>query len=174
MLMLVSGNLTTLVDNATRCVFIAVFAFIHYWNKMNSVYVIYTRWKNLKKTSSMVDGAVSYHRPENVRRMKVEKNKPIVNVLNKTKKEDHPNLWQIQQDRERELIEEKKQAKKDQLVEQRVKAKERNLAAKRLKEYHERQEEDIQNTIERTRLENLNLSDSESESDESQGSFLGF
>ena len=46
--------------------------------KKSSVYVIYTRWKNLKKTNDMVDGQVSYHRPENIKRISVEKNGPIV------------------------------------------------------------------------------------------------
>ena len=141
---------------------------------MNSVYVVYTRWKNLKKTNSMQDGAVSYHRPDNVRRRKVEKNKPVVNALNKTKIEDHPNLWQLQQDREREMVDEKKQAKKKQIVEERMKQKERNLAAQKTKEYHEEQEKGIDAQIERTRLENLNLSDDDNDSDESEGSLLGF
>lgn len=65
---------------------------------MNSVYVVYTRWKNLKKTSQMVDGQVGFHRPENVRRMEVSKNNTIVNALNKTKEEHHPDLFQQQQD----------------------------------------------------------------------------
>jgi hypothetical protein len=76
--------------------------------KMNSVYVVYTRWKNLKKTSSMVDGQVGFHRPENVRRMKVEKNNAIVNKLNKTKEEKYPDLFQMQQDRLREIQQQKK------------------------------------------------------------------
>jgi vacuolar-type H+-ATPase subunit I/STV1 len=76
--------------------------------KMNSVYVIYTRWKNLKKTSQMVEGQVSYHRPENVRRMKVEKNNAIVNRINKTKEEKYPDLYQMQQDRLREIQQQKK------------------------------------------------------------------
>lgn len=46
--------------------------------KRSSVPVVYTRWKNLKKTHSMVDGQVGFHRPENVRRIEVEKNGPIV------------------------------------------------------------------------------------------------
>jgi hypothetical protein len=78
----------------------------------SSVYVVYTRWKNLKKTNSMVDGQVGFHRPENVRRMNVEKNNSIVNALNKTKKERHPDLFQEQQDRMKEIIAEKKQKKR--------------------------------------------------------------
>lgn len=67
--------------------------------KKNSVYVVYTRWKNLRKSSQMVDGQVGYHRPENVRRCKVEKNKPIVNAINKTKVEKHPDLAALQRKR---------------------------------------------------------------------------
>jgi vacuolar-type H+-ATPase subunit I/STV1 len=76
--------------------------------KLNSVYVVYTRWKNLKKTNQMVEGQVSYHRPENVRRMKVEKNNAIVNKINKTKEEKYPDLYQMQQDRLREIQQQKK------------------------------------------------------------------
>mmetsp|Transcript_3925 Transcript_3925/g.7482 ORF Transcript_3925/g.7482 Transcript_3925/m.7482 type:complete len:163 (-) Transcript_3925:80-568(-) len=65
--------------------------------KRNSVYVIYTYWKNLKKTADMVDGQVSYHRPQNVRRCEVEKHNSIVNQLKKTKEERHPNLYEEQQ-----------------------------------------------------------------------------
>ncbi|KAL7466468.1 hypothetical protein ACHAXS_006767 [Conticribra weissflogii] len=87
--------------------------------KKSSVYVVYTRWKNLKKvsllcslTSSMVDGQVGFHRPENVRRVKVEKNNPIVNALNKTKKELYPDLSKEQQNRLREIQLEMKEKRK--------------------------------------------------------------
>lgn len=71
--------------------------------KMSSVCVIYTRWKNLHKTASMVAGAVGFHRPENVRRIQVEKNNSIVNTLNKTKEERFPDLQKEQRDREKEI-----------------------------------------------------------------------
>jgi hypothetical protein len=77
--------------------------------KKSSVYVVYTRWKNLKKTSSMVDGQVSYHRPENVRRMQVEKNNSVVRQIEKTKEERHPDLYQEQQDRLLEIQMQKKE-----------------------------------------------------------------
>jgi hypothetical protein len=76
--------------------------------KRTSVYVIYTRWKNLKKTADMVAGAVSYFRPDNVKRMEVEKNNPIVKQIDKTKEEKHPDLYMLQQDRLREIQREKK------------------------------------------------------------------
>merc|ERR1719491_2844966 len=126
---------------------------------MNSVYVIYTRWKNLKKTSRMVEGEVSYHRPQNVKRMEVEKNKPIVNALNRTKLEKHPDLWQLQKDRERELIDEKKQNRKLQIAQDREKEKKRKLKILKAKEKGIEMDEDINLTIERTRMENLNMCD---------------
>jgi hypothetical protein len=60
----------------------------------------------------MVDGQVGFHRPENVRRMQVEKHNSIVNKINKTKVEKHPDLFQIQSDRLREIQLEKKEHKK--------------------------------------------------------------
>jgi hypothetical protein len=77
--------------------------------KKSSVYVVYTRWKNLKKTSGMVDGQVGFHRPENVRRVSVEKNGPIVRAIEKSRKELHPDLFQEQQDRLKEIRRENKE-----------------------------------------------------------------
>jgi hypothetical protein len=76
--------------------------------KRSSVYVVYTRWKNLKKTAGMVEGQVGFHRPENVRRISVEKNGPLVRGLEKSRREEYPDLSQLQQDREREIQREKK------------------------------------------------------------------
>ncbi len=66
----------------------------------------------MKKTASMVDGQVGFYRPENVRRMNVEKNNSIVNALNKTKEERHPDLFQEQQTRLKEIQREKKEKKR--------------------------------------------------------------
>ena len=71
--------------------------------KKSSVYVIYTRWKNLKKTNDMVEGQVSYHRPDNVKRISVEKNNPIVRALEKTKQELYPDLAAEQAQKLREI-----------------------------------------------------------------------
>lgn len=60
----------------------------------------------------MVDGQVGFHRPDNVRRTQVEKNNSIVNQINKTKTERHPDLFEIQQDRMREIQIEKKEERK--------------------------------------------------------------
>lgn len=56
----------------------------------------------------MVEGQVTYHRPENVRRMKVEKNVPIVKQLEKTRKELFPDLAAEQAHRETEIQRQKK------------------------------------------------------------------
>lgn len=76
--------------------------------KKSSVYIVYTRWKNLKKTSDMVAGQVGYHRPENVRRMKIEKNSTIVKQIEKSKQELYPDLAKEQQDRMKEIQMQKK------------------------------------------------------------------
>ena len=82
--------------------------------KLSSVYVVYTRWKNLKKTADMVDGQVGFHRPENVRRISVEKNSSIVRQIDKTKDERFPDLFQEQQDRLRAIQLEKREQLKQQ------------------------------------------------------------
>lgn len=62
-------------------------------NKINSIDVVYTLWANLKKTPSMEVGQVSFHNPKQVRKMRVDKRiNEIVNRLNKTKIETHPDF----------------------------------------------------------------------------------
>ena len=108
------------------------------------MYVVYTRWKNLKKTSSMVDGQVGFHRPDNVRRTQVEKNNSIVNQINKTKTERHPDLFQIQQDRMREIQIEKKEERKKMDKQKRL------LDLQRKQEKEERSYDRIMSTDEMT------------------------
>mmetsp|Transcript_18134 Transcript_18134/g.43615 ORF Transcript_18134/g.43615 Transcript_18134/m.43615 type:complete len:215 (-) Transcript_18134:58-702(-) len=93
--------------------------------KKSSVYVVYTRWKNLKKTTSMVEGQVGYHRPENVRRIKVEKNNTIVRQLEKSKRELYPDLAKEQQDRSNEIRLQKKAHRKVEEKAERLKQLER-------------------------------------------------
>ena len=84
----------------------------------SEVYVVYTRWKNLKKTSNMVEGQVGYHRPENVRRIKDEKHPERVKQLNETKLDrsdmTSDDLYQAQQKRLAEIQRQKKQCYKEQ------------------------------------------------------------
>jgi len=98
--------------------------------KKSSVYVVYTRWKNLKKTGDMVDGQVGFHRPQNVRRMSAEKNNPIVNALNRTKEELHPDLRAEQQVRLLQIQSLKKVKHKNEMKQKRL----ADMEKKRVKE----------------------------------------
>jgi NFACT protein RNA binding domain len=103
--------------------------------KKSNVYVVYTRWKNLKKTGDMVDGQVGFHRPDNVRRIQVEKNNTIVRQIDKTKIEKNAsNLFQEQQDRMKEIEQQKKIDYKKQLKEQQ-RQKEEAIKAKEARSY---------------------------------------
>ena len=101
--------------------------------KRSDVYVIFTRWKNLKKTANMVEGQVGYHRPQNVRRIKVEKHNDRVKRLNKTKRHvpvTAASLQEAQQKRLDQIQRQKKQYYKEQ---QKIKQ-QQELAAKQEKE----------------------------------------
>lgn len=52
---------------------------------MHFFYTVYTRWRNLHKTSSMEVGAIGFHDSSKVKRIRVEKDNSIVNRINKTK-----------------------------------------------------------------------------------------
>ena len=56
----------------------------------------------------MAEGEVTYHRPENVRRIKVEKNPQIVKQLERTRKELFPDLEHEQERRQKEIDRQKK------------------------------------------------------------------
>jgi len=71
-------------------------------SKQKSCHVIYTRWRNLKKTSQMEIGAIGYHDRSKQRRILVEKDKAVVNDLNRTKLEVFPDLAAEQEDRARQ------------------------------------------------------------------------
>lgn len=62
-------------------------------NKMNNIDIVYTMWDNLKKTPGMDVGQVAFKVDKDVRKMRVEKrSNEIVNRLNKTKREEHPDF----------------------------------------------------------------------------------
>ena len=84
----------------------------------------------MKKTANMVDGQVGFHRPENVRRCKVEKNNPIVRQLEKTKVERYPDLYAEQQARQNQIQREKKAKFRQQQKEAQI----RKMEAEREKE----------------------------------------
>eukprot|EP00197_Chlamydomonas_leiostraca_P002247 CAMPEP_0202858634 /NCGR_PEP_ID=MMETSP1391-20130828/1078_1 /ASSEMBLY_ACC=CAM_ASM_000867 /TAXON_ID=1034604 /ORGANISM="Chlamydomonas leiostraca, Strain SAG 11-49" /LENGTH=199 /DNA_ID=CAMNT_0049537567 /DNA_START=113 /DNA_END=712 /DNA_ORIENTATION=+ len=56
--------------------------------KMNNVWIVYTPWANLKKTTGMEIGQVGFHNEKAVKRVKVDKKvNDIVNRLEKTRRE---------------------------------------------------------------------------------------
>lgn len=61
--------------------------------KDNNVPIVYTMWGNLKKTADMVVGQVSFHKQKAVKRCVVERKKnDILNRINKTRREEFPDL----------------------------------------------------------------------------------
>jgi NFACT protein RNA binding domain len=98
--------------------------------KLSSVYVVYTRWKNLKKTNDMVDGQVGFFRPENVRRVRIEKHNGIVRHIEKSKEEKFPDLYQEQLDHLREA----QQLKKEESRQAALLAQRRKIEALKVKE----------------------------------------
>ena len=127
--------------------------------KLSNVYVVYTRWKNLKKTNEMVDGQVGFFRPDNVRRVRVEKNNSIVRQIEKSKEEKFPDLYQEQQDRLRETQLRKKDAlRQAALLQQRqrdeaIKAKEEMSYARIMKSENMTRNSDLKSSVDTTAAE---------------------
>lgn len=75
----------------------------------------YTMWDNLKKTPSMEVGQVAFHREKEVRKLHVEKRiNDIVNRLNKTKREEHPDFRVLREERDRAEREDQKAKLREQ------------------------------------------------------------
>ncbi|KAH8842522.1 hypothetical protein MCOR27_008061 [Pyricularia oryzae] len=73
-------------------------------NKKDNVTIIYTPWSNLHKDGSMAVGQVGFKDQKKVKRVLVpQRENPIVNRLNKTKVEKHPDLRQEKEDHLKEL-----------------------------------------------------------------------
>ncbi|CAK5056556.1 unnamed protein product [Meloidogyne enterolobii] len=53
--------------------------------KLSETDVVYTMWGNLKKTGDMVTGQVGFHKNKDVKKVRVQKQREIINRLNKTK-----------------------------------------------------------------------------------------
>ncbi|XP_073994966.1 coiled-coil domain-containing protein 25 [Rhodnius prolixus] len=83
-------------------------------NKMNDVDIVYTMWSNLKKTDGMEPGQVAYHKDKEVRKLRVAKRiNEIVNRLNKTKREEHPDLRAEREARDAREREDKKRIQRE-------------------------------------------------------------
>lgn len=98
-------------------------------NKMNNLEIVYTMWSNLKKTASMEVGQVGFHNPKFVRKVRIEKRiNEIVNRLNKTKIEAHPDFQAEREARDALERQDKKKVLKD------VKDREKEAMKKRQEE----------------------------------------
>lgn len=98
-------------------------------NKMNNIDVVYTMWSNLKKTGNMDVGQVGFHKQKEVRTIHVEKRlNEIVNRLNKTKEEKHPDLRAEREERDRLEREDQKAKQRE------IKKKEKEEAERKAKE----------------------------------------
>eukprot|EP00049_Salpingoeca_infusionum_P018236 m.356353 g.356353 ORF g.356353 m.356353 type:complete len:212 (+) comp17517_c0_seq1:213-848(+) len=68
--------------------------------KKSNVSIVYTPWSNLKKTSDMAVGQVSFHKSRLVKKFLVEKkDTAIIKRITKTREERFPDLRQEQEDR---------------------------------------------------------------------------
>ncbi|KAJ1663600.1 Coiled-coil domain-containing protein 25 [Coemansia sp. RSA 1813] len=98
-------------------------------NKKNNITIIYTPWDNLLKRGDMAVGQVSFKNYKKVKRVLVEQREnPVVNRLNKTKKEEHPDLMVQRMDRDKE---ERGMRRKEADA---ARAKERNIIEQRQKD----------------------------------------
>ncbi|KAM3576351.1 hypothetical protein VYU27_001702 [Nannochloropsis oceanica] len=98
--------------------------------KKKEVQVVYTRWRNLKKTKSMEAGQIGFHDQSKVRKIKVEKCNSIVNALNRTKEERFPDLQAEQEVRAAEYRAVQKSLKRGQEREEREERKRQEEEAK--------------------------------------------
>lgn len=81
--------------------------------KKSEVSVVYTRWKNLKKTHGMADGQVGFHRPDNVRKIRVSKDNFRVKKIEKTQSEKLDGVVDFLHRSQEQRLKEIKRAKKE-------------------------------------------------------------
>ncbi|KAL7074272.1 hypothetical protein ACQ4LE_006572 [Meloidogyne hapla] len=80
--------------------------------KLSETDVVYTLWSNLKKTGDMVTGQVGFYKNKDVKKVRVQKQREIVNRLNKTK--THATSVDFRQLREQRDMEERQKSKEKQ------------------------------------------------------------
>eukprot|EP01036_Dinobryon_divergens_P042054 gene42054-55813_t len=98
--------------------------------KLKEVDVIYTRWRNLHKLPSMEAGAIGFHDKSKIKKLRVTKDNTVVNRINKTKEERHPDLAEEQRLRSVEMRAAAKQEKRLKEDAERTAKIEREQAAK--------------------------------------------
>eukprot|EP00516_Mucochytrium_quahogii_P009725 CAMPEP_0203783010 /NCGR_PEP_ID=MMETSP0099_2-20121227/11424_1 /ASSEMBLY_ACC=CAM_ASM_000209 /TAXON_ID=96639 /ORGANISM=" , Strain NY0313808BC1" /LENGTH=245 /DNA_ID=CAMNT_0050684801 /DNA_START=422 /DNA_END=1159 /DNA_ORIENTATION=- len=99
-------------------------------SKKATVDIVYTEWENLKKTGNMVDGQVGFHNQKKVILIReVARNREIVNRMNKTKKEEFPDLAKQRAERDAKIVRIRKKKAKENAV--REKAERERLRAEK-------------------------------------------
>lgn len=103
--------------------------------KLSNVKVVYTMAPNLKKSGDMNAGQVGFHDQKAVMHVNVAKrNREIINRLNKTKREEFPDLKKLLDERMRQERETKKKQEKERAANEK-KEQERRQAEKEAKSY---------------------------------------
>jgi hypothetical protein len=105
--------------------------------KQASSDIVFTRWKNLKKSPGMSEGQVGYHRPQNVRTVRIEKCPDRVKRLSRTKVERNltpDELAKLQQDHLQQAARQKKKHFQ-QLAQQKKMQKQRQLEERHARSY---------------------------------------
>mmetsp|Transcript_1164 Transcript_1164/g.2785 ORF Transcript_1164/g.2785 Transcript_1164/m.2785 type:complete len:223 (+) Transcript_1164:87-755(+) len=129
-----TGNLDHIAEAVEDCVQLVKANSIEGCKK-TSVDVVYTEWENLKKTGDMADGQVGFHDNKKVIKVKsVPKNKDIVNRLNKTKREEYPDLAAQREKRDAQMVRIRRERAKAQAKEQAAE-KAKMLAEKDARDY---------------------------------------
>eukprot|EP01103_Thecamoeba_quadrilineata_P015530 TRINITY_DN493_c0_g1_i1.p1 TRINITY_DN493_c0_g1~~TRINITY_DN493_c0_g1_i1.p1 ORF type:complete len:167 (+),score=36.82 TRINITY_DN493_c0_g1_i1:102-602(+) len=104
-------------------------------SKTANVNIVYTPWSNLKKTGDMDVGQVGFHRQKDVKLVKaIKKDAEVLNAINKTKREEFPDLAAEKDSRNLEQINDNKAT----IIERRKKEKhekEEHIRQKELREY---------------------------------------
>lgn len=99
-------------------------------NKQDNITVIYTPWKNLKKTGDMVTGQVGFYKDKEVKKVFVNTRiNAVVNRLNKTKVEKFPNLQQERRDYDKEKQRTEQERRRQKQKEELALARERKQLA---------------------------------------------
>ncbi|KAJ2080553.1 Coiled-coil domain-containing protein 25 [Coemansia sp. RSA 988] len=98
-------------------------------NKKNNISIIYTPWSNLLKRGDMATGQVSFKNQKSVKRVHVEaRENAIVNRLNKTKREEDPDLAFQRMERDKEEARVKKNEMRKIMAEERKVAEQHRIA----------------------------------------------
>jgi hypothetical protein len=129
--------------------------------KVNNLSIVYTPASNLKKTPGMDVGQVGYYNEKNIKKMIVDKkNNDIVNRLNRTKKELHPDLEAERAAYDKELRGQAKAVAVAQKQEEKA-AKEEQQRLKEMKSYKNIMKEEDMVTVKELREKYATVEDYE-------------